>query len=268
MFNLTRDELIWIDKSSIGPIVSVQKFEQALTNQVFLLTDENGQQAIFKRLNLQARDLQDRKRELLVQQLAHDNGLSPKVLACCDQYRLQEYITGNTLDGSPVDAQTIELLAAQLQIIHQLPAEHAQPQRLVFELKRLKKQLNNSVDQVEFLQMLNLATALDNSSTRDVLCHGDLSLNNVLRATDGQIKILDWEYAALAGAPYDLAFCCCINGFSAQQQALLISLYYFLHKEHLSCSLAQLEKECALYLSVFSYINELWAACFLANENC
>ena len=262
MFNLTCDELIWLAKH--GPIVSVQQFEHAVTNQVFLLTDENGQQRIFKRLNLKARDLHDRKRELLVQQLANDNGLSPKVLACCDQYRLQEYITGNTLAGSVVDCQMIELLAAQLQIIHQLPAEHAQPQRLAFELNLLKKKLNSPLDDIEFQQILQLATALDKRTARDVLCHGDLSLNNVLRAGNGQIKILDWEYAVLACAPYDLAICCCINGFNPEQQAQLINHYYFLHKPHLAFSLAQLEKECALYLAVFTYLDQLWTACFLS----
>ena len=262
---LTGDELIWLAGLNLGQIVNVQQLDHALTNQVFLLTDDNAQQTVFKRLNLKARDRQDRKRELSVQKLASDRGLTPKVLADCDKYRLQEYIKGNSLHSTAVDNHTIELLAAQLQIIHQLPAQHAQPQRLAFELQLLKKQLSRPIDECKFQRFLQLATQLDKSSTRDILCHGDLSLNNLLQAENGQIKILDWEYAVLACSAYDLAACSCINAFSSEQQAQLINHYYFLHKPHLSLSLAQLKKETALYLSVFTYLNELWALCFLEN---
>ena len=262
MSALTADELTWLAALNIGQIVSVQPFADALTNQVFLLTDENGQQTVFKRLNLKARNRQDRKRELAVHKLASARGVTPKVLAGSDKYRLQEYIKGNTLSGTAVALYTIELLAAQLQIIHQLPAVHARPQQLAVELQSLRKKLNREIDESEFNHFQRLATQLDKSSTRDILCHGDLSFNNILLAENGQIKILDWEYAVLACAAYDLASCCCINGLSSEQQAQLINHYYLLQKHHLSLSLAQLKKECALYCSVFTYLNEIWALCF------
>lgn len=266
MSPLTADELIWLSSLNLGKIVSVRQFAHALTNQVFLLTDENGQQVVFKRLNLKARDRQDRKRELAVQKLASDQGLTPEVLADCEQYRVQSYIKGDILDSASIDHHTIELFASQLQIIHQLPAKYARPQRLAFELlalkKELKKQRNKAIDEGEFQRFLQLATQLDNSCTRDTLCHGDLSFSNLLQAENGQIKILDWEYAVLACSAYDLASCCCINAFSSEQQAQLINHYYLLHKQHLAVSLAQLKKECALYRSVFAYLNELWEVCF------
>ena len=259
---LTADELLWLSSVNIGKIVSVQPFAYALTNQVFLLTDENSQQVVFKRLNLKARDRHDRRRELAVQKLASERGLTPVVLADCEQYRVQTYIKGETLDSACVAPHIIELLAAQLQIIHQLPTEHARPQRLAYELRTLKKQLNKSIDEGKFQHFLQLATELDKGCIRDTLCHGDLSFSNLLQAENGQIKILDWEYAVLACPAYDLASSCSINGFTAQQQAQLINYYYLLNKAHLSLSLAQLKKECALYRSVFTYLNELWKVCF------
>ena len=259
---LTTDELIWLNSLSLGKIVSVRPFAHALTNQVFLLTNDNGQQTVFKRLNLKARNKQDRKRELAVQKLASAQGLSPKVLADCDKYRVQTYIKGNVLDNSSADHHTTKLFAAQLQSIHQLPAKYAHPQRLAFELQRLKKQLNKPIDEVKFQRFLQLATQLDKNCTKDILCHGDLSFNNLLQTESGQIKVLDWEYAVLACAAYDLAACCCINRFTSEQQAHLINHYYLLQKHHLSLSLAQLKKECALYCSVFTYLNKIWALCF------
>ncbi len=262
MSQLSRDELIWLEELHIGQIVNVQQFAHALTNQVFLLTAENAQQTVFKRLNLKARDLQARKRELAVQKLASDRGISPKVLACCDKYKLQEYIKGQIFDNACVDYHSIELLAAQLQIIHQLPALHAQPQRLAFELQLLKRQIKSPIDEAKFQRFLQLAMHLDKSCARDILCHGDLSFSNVLKAENQQIKILDWEYAVLACAAYDLAACCCINAFSPDLQAQLINHYYFLHQENLSLSLAELKNQYALYHSVFTYLNELWTVCF------
>ena len=265
---LTADELRWLSTVNIGRIVCAQPFSHALTNQVFLLTNENGQQTVFKRLNLKARDRQDRIRELAVQKLASDRGLTPDVLADCEQYRVQTYIKGDILDSASIDSQITKLFAAQLQIIHQLPAKYARPQRLAFELLFLKKRLNKAIDEGKFQRFLQLATQLDKRCIRDTLCHGDLSFSNLLQAENGQIKILDWEYAVLACSAYDLAACSSINAFSSEQQAQLINYYYSLHKDHLSLSLAQLKKECALYLSVFTYLNELWALCFQTATEC
>ncbi|MCW8996539.1 MAG: phosphotransferase [Psychromonas sp.] len=259
---LAADELTWLAGLQIGKIVNVQQFKDARTNQVFLLTDDNALQAVFKRLNLKARDRRSRERELAVHKLASERRLSPAILADCDKYRLQEYIPGNTLASQTVAQHTVELLAAQLQIIHQLPACYASPQALAVELQRLRKQLNSQLDECEFLRFLHLATELDKSSAKDILCHGDLSLNNVLHAENGRIHILDWEYAVLACPAYDLAACSAVNALSAEQQAQLLNHYYFLHQEHLSLSLAQLQNEYALYLSLFTYLNKLWSLCF------
>ncbi|WP_169719593.1 phosphotransferase [Psychromonas aquimarina] len=263
MLNITTDELSWFSELKIGRLLKSEQITHALTNQVFLLTFENNLQYIFKRLNLKARSVEDRKRELAVQKTAAEKGLTAKVIAVCDAYKLQEYIPGQVLSHALVKQNILELLARQLQRIHQLPAGSAQPQQLVYELNLLKKQLNKPVDNNKFAQMLRLADRLDKSSSRDILCHGDLSVNNVLISDQQQIMILDWEYAVTACAAYDLAFCSCINEFNAAQREQLIEHYYCLNQENLTQSLKQLKDECALYFTVFVYINELWALCFL-----
>lgn len=262
---LTFDELAWLATLELDEIVQVQQFKEALTNDVFLLTDAKQQQTIFKRLNLKARSRQDRTKELAVQKLVSGYGLAPKVLADCIEYRLQEYIPGETLQSCVVDKYRIRDLAAQLYTIHQLPAHHAPSQRLVFELQLLKKQLKQPIDNEEFERFLQQAIQLDNSSPRDILCHGDLSFNNILRTSKGHTKFLDWEYAVLACSAYDIAFCSCINQFTLAQQAQLIKDYYLLNKHSQTGPLAQLEKDCVQYFSLFSYINRLWACCFLDN---
>jgi thiamine kinase-like enzyme len=259
---LCSNELVWLSELNLGELVKVKQFAHAITNQVFLLTYDNQQAYIFKRLNMQARNQQQRKRELLVQKLASDSDLTPKLLVSCDNYRLQAYFPGKTLDSAALDNQMVELFAAQLHLIHQLPALYAPPARLAGELQLLKKQLTKPIEESRFNHFLQLATQLDKSCTRDLLCHGDLSFNNLLVDKNGQIKIIDWEYAVLACAAYDLAACCSINKLNTAAQTRLINHYYLLNQEKLSLSLAQFNDQYQLYHALFTYLNELWSRCF------
>ncbi len=243
----------------------VQPLRQALSNEVFLLTFSNGKQSVFKRLNQTARDADDRRCELKVHQLASDAGFTPQVLAYNDHYQLQEYFPGEVLSNSPLTSETVNLLALQLTKIHHLPAVYAQKQSLSSNLKQLKKNRNKHIDQQRFSRILQLALVLDKHSPKNLLCHGDLSLNNLVINSREEVKILDWEYAALACPAYDLASCICINQLNSQQQEVLLREYYVLNKGNLRCSLPVLQKECSLYLTVFDYLNALWTNCFIAD---
>lgn len=263
MNNLNEQELSWLQAQGIDFISRVIQFKNALTNDVFLILTSDNKRFIFKRLNRQARSDADRKSEYLVQQLAAEHGLTPKVIAYNEHYKLQQYIAGDLI---PTKSDNLtELLATQLHRIHQLPALHAPKQRLEFELLRLKHQLPVHVDDHRFQEMLNLAIVLDASSSCDLLCHGDLSLNNILQAPNKQLYILDWEYAVLACAAYDLAFCNCINEFTQKRSKSLIATYYDKLSKPTLYSLDSFQKECELYFQLFSYINELWSLCFVEN---
>ena len=261
---LNADELNWLTEQNIVDINCVTQFQNALTNDVFLITAENNQQFVFKRLNQKARSKDDRKSEFLVQQLASKADLTSKVLAHNNCYKLQQYIEGDLLTIKT--PHLTELLAKQFHRIHELPAKHAPEQRLAFELNRLKKQLPVSIDEIIFDQMMQLAYKLDESSSCDVLCHGDLSLNNILLGDDKQVYIIDWEYAVIGCAAYDLAFCNCINEFSETMRYELIANYFDQKQKPKQYTLESLQKECDLYFKVFKYINELWSLCFIEND--
>lgn len=259
---LTTKELTWFLGLGLGEIEEIMQFTHALTNHVFLISLKNGQQVVFKRLNLKARDLSIRKSELLVQSLASGEGISPQVIADCEQYRVSEYITGTVFTDRALTTETVKILATQLYKIHQLPAKFALSQCLADELVTLNNQLNKSVDQNEFNYFWQLAQKLDKNSPMDTLCHGDLSFNNMIKADDESVKILDWEYTVLACPAYDLAFSSAINEFNEQQQKILIDYYYALNKMNNVDDLQQLQAETILYLSVFKYLNKLWANVF------
>ena len=261
---LVEKELNWLATHNVKHVCDVKKFDNALTNDVFLITDQTNQRYIFKRLNRKARSDEDRQAEFLVQQLAAQHEITPKVLAHSADYKLQQYVQGQLIAAQRNDLSA--LLATQFMRIHQLPALHAPTQRLGFELQQLKTQLPVSIDEVHFGKMLELANMLDSSSPRDTLCHGDLSLNNILQGDDQQLYILDWEYGVIAGVAYDLAFCNCINEFSVAQSDALIAHYYALNGEPKRQSLQSLQQECEQYSILFNYINVLWGLCFLDNE--
>ena len=56
------------------------------------------------------------------------------------------------------------------------------------------------------------------------LCHGDLFANNFLLADNGQIVLLDYEYAGMSDVFYDLA--CFSIGWSAVEKEQLLRLYF------------------------------------------
>ena len=258
---LSTQETAWLNDNNVNEISHVEQFKHALTNDVFLLTTNKNTKYIFKRLNRDARSDEDREEELLVQQLASENGLTTKVLASSKCYRLQQYVEGDLIPNDI--AGLSDFLAVQFHRIHQLPAKHAPKQRLYFELQRLKKQLPVNIDEHYFKEMSLLAKQLDESCACDTLCHGDLSLNNVLQSDGGAIYIIDWEYAVIATPAYDLAFCNCINNFSSSVSSSLIASYHSKFNHPTGASLETLQKKCDLYLTIFNYINELWCVCFV-----
>lgn len=259
---LTDEELAWLTTLNLGTITGATQFVSALTNQVFLITFKNQMQFVFKRLNLAARNRDQRRCELGVQNLASCNGLSAAVIADNEKFRVLSYIKGNVLSEQAVTSGILELLASQFKLIHQLPAKHATEQDLAGELAHLKTQISGNVDESEYLSFLKLAEQLDEESEKNTLCHGDLSLNNIIQEENGSVKVLDWEYTVLACPAYDLGFCCAINEFNQVQIEALIEHYYQLNKSNLALSLTFLQKQCHLYLSFFNYLNRLWRSAF------
>ena len=62
---LSAEELSWLNEQGIGEVSRVTQFENALTNDVFLITGQN-KKFVFKRLNQNARSDEDRQSEFLV----------------------------------------------------------------------------------------------------------------------------------------------------------------------------------------------------------
>jgi thiamine kinase-like enzyme len=262
---LLAQEINWIKQYHSVAILKTVKIEAALTNDVFLLYFADGSKLLFKRLNLDARNTEERYFEIDIQSHAALFGLSAKIIASTNNFRLQEYIEGQSLEGAFVNDDLLKLLAKQLQRIHSLQQNVAMPQQLALELTRLAQQIeekNIVFDKIEFAKFLMLAKELDKSCDKKTLCHGDLSLNNIIKTESGEIKIIDWEYAVAACPAYDLAFCFCINKFNDAEQTILVDTYYLLQTKSLPSSLMAFKANCQQYFTLFNYISRLWKIVF------
>ena len=153
--------------------------------------------------------------ELRLLTLASAHGLAPKVLWQSDDDKtlVMEYIAPHSPPNSaphsaPHSAQmTAESLSVLIKGIHRLSVSDAK-----IDLTRQLQHYTHSarlrgIDDDLLIDPTHpaLKTALAAlASDRDVLCHNDLHPGNILQSDNGLVAI-DWEYAGMGSAYFDLA---------------------------------------------------------------
>ena len=149
--------------------------------------------------------------ELRLLTLASAHGLAPKVLwrSADDRTLVMEYIAPHSPPNSaPHSAQmTAESLSVLITGIHRLSVSDAK-----IDLTRQLQHYTHcarlrGIDDDLLIDPTHpaLKTALAAlASDRDVLCHNDLHPWNILQSDNGLVAI-DWEYAGMGSAYFDLA---------------------------------------------------------------
>ena len=256
---LTDSELFWINQHIQETLISCQKLNQAVTNDVFLLAFSNESQFVFKRLNAKARTSKDRLNEALVHQQMFKAGLSSKLIASNAYYFLQEYIVGQPFGNDDINREMLKVLSAQLSRVHRLSINISSKQSLsavLLDLQAQQQLKNKSLH--DFNEYFQLAQKLDTNSDFDCFCHGDLSFLNLIESTDKSIFIIDWEYAISACRAYDVGSCCAINVLNLEQTAALIDFYFRENALQIEQTKTVFEEDCQSYYSLFIYINKCW----------
>jgi len=199
-----------------------------LTNKSYLISASDGDMvlrlnsAISEALNL------DRATEAEVLALAHRAELCAPLVHydANHQYVVSHFVAGQHWQANEAGLVS---LAALLRRIHALPpvASHLDVHKKVAnywraidskaeftpELRALAEQVNSHIER---------ATALSDGV---YLCHNDLLLENLIVADDGQLYAIDWEYAAMGDAFYELAVVIDGHGLNESQQQLLMTEY-------------------------------------------
>lgn len=159
-------------------------------------------------------------------------GIGPEVVYC-NPVRgtlVTAYIEGKPLRVEGLGAgETIDRVAAALQLLHRQKPD-APEVNIVDRIRAYARELQASDARgwLRARRWLNAARPVLEQyrfgTHRGVLCHNDLTAQNVLEA-DGRLHFIDWEYAARGDPFFDLATLCEDCGLDALDRERLLLAY-------------------------------------------
>ena len=173
-----------------------------------------------------------RATECAVSQLAGEIGIGPEVFYVIEP---EGYLVTSFIDGklpTPEElgqTSNIRRVAEAIRRVHKMDTipERFSPFRVVENsaeiARRFKVDFPDNFDWL--IEQMNIAeAALLKSPFTPRLCHNDLLNANFL--DDGQIRILDWEYAGMGDPVFDLANFSVHHEFSDDQDRWLLEFYF------------------------------------------
>lgn len=170
----------------------------------------------------------DRAAEQAAAAAAHEAGIGPEVTAFLldDGCLVTAFVAGRSLEPADVQA-AVDRVAAALRTIH-----HARPVHAAFSPFRTGERYRSLT--LERGGVLPEACGEAEDAARriegalppfkPVLCHNDLLPANLLDDSE-RIWIIDWEYAAMGDAFFDLGNLSAMNGFSLHDDTELVTGY-------------------------------------------
>lgn len=157
-------------------------------------------------------------------------GLAPAVVAVDAEsgVLLTEYRPGARWEAADVHrAANVARLATLLRALHDLPTElpeFAAERIAVRYLAALPRDVREPRAAQWGDELLLLTRRYDERYSPAAFCHNDLAPANVL--DDGELALVDFEYAVRADPLLDLANLAGMNGFTAEEQRALLAAYH------------------------------------------
>ena len=195
----------------------------------WLATFADGRRAVLRTPMPHSNALLDVVTEARAMDAAASAGIAPAVLAAdADSgVLLTEFRAGDR--WAPADAHrpaNIERLAALLRTLHALPTELP-----AFAAERIASRylaaLPRDVREPRAArwgdELMTLARRYDARCAPTAFCHNDLVAANVI--DDGELALVDFEYAARAAPLLDLANLAAMNGFDGDEQRASLAAY-------------------------------------------
>ncbi len=169
---------------------------QGYCNENYLLV-ANGVKYIVRKL---IRDDIDRKFEWKVHTLAYAEGITAEPLVFDKEQGVMvfEFLEGE--HKTHLALQELKLLAHTLQKLHTIP----------IDAKPIQLQTDTSI--------------IDSYPKEYVLCHNDLNPQNIF--FNGDVKLIDWEYAGVNDRYFDVACVCVEFGMDKQMQKVFLDAYF------------------------------------------
>lgn len=185
----------------------VERLMDGPTNASYLV--ERGNQRFVLRLDKleTARLGLDRNNERVVCEALADAGLTPSYLYfdAAAGVCLRPYVAGRSLGRADLlNRGTLERLAIVLRRLHRLPPVGAQFD-VARAVHRYSAQLATPPAAALAEKAAGLLLEIERQVVTPVLCHNDLVAENVLQTEQGNLLLIDWEYAAIGDPYFDLA---------------------------------------------------------------
>jgi thiamine kinase-like enzyme len=195
----------------------------------WLVTLADGTSAVLRMPEKRSNALLDLETEARAMAAAAAAGLAPPVIASDAEtgVLLTRYRPGSVWTRAVArKPDNIQRVAAVLRALHAVPAELP-----VFAAERIALRylaaLPPGAEAPEADEwgdeLLQLARRYDASFAPTAFCHNDLVAANVL--DDGELALVDFEYAVRADPLLDLANLAGMNGFDREQQRALLAAY-------------------------------------------
>jgi thiamine kinase len=240
-------------------IVASERIKHGLTNESWLV--RTARDAVVVRVsNTAEQELQiDRRSEAAILAAVAAADLGAPVLLC-DPARhvlVTRYLGKPWSFDDALELANIERLALTMQRLHALtPPGGARTVDLSETVEGYLRTLDEHGTQNPLgAQALRIrargAAELLSAGSVACLCHNDAHHLNIV--DDGEVRLIDWEYAGVGERLFDLASACVYHGYDEAQRQRLLSAYLAARDGAIE---GRLDTACWL----FEYVRDLWIA--------
>jgi thiamine kinase-like enzyme len=172
----------------------------------------------------------DRRAERMASEAAAALGIAPAVAAALDDCLVTRFVSCRALTAAEL-AGEVQQLAGDLRAFHdcgvQLPSRFHVPELLDAYATIVRSR--GAALPAEYAEATRVAasicTVLCTSAPQP--CHNDLLAGNVIRSLDdGRLMLVDWEYAGMGDARFDLGNLSVNNDFDEATDERMLSAYH------------------------------------------
>jgi|GEM_PF-6027570 thiamine kinase-like enzyme len=254
-------DLFKIELASVGFInskFSLTPIRKGIANTAFKLKLDSESSPFFvKFFSSAGADRQDRKAQYRLQCNLAKKGLAPNAiyLAKNTSFQIDEWLGDRFLESKNItDVEVIDILSYGLSSVHACGILHNE----LPLINDWKHYLDIApTDDEKLIERFEVCETIWCNSPKKILCHHDLALSHIRLKPN--LKIVDWEYAALSNSAYDIASTVLANDFDNDSATKLIHAYAMLNGKNEK----ELLDEYIYMLQVATLTYDLWHRAFL-----
>ncbi|HUA11398.1 MAG TPA: phosphotransferase [Solirubrobacteraceae bacterium] len=211
-----------------APLADPTPLDGGITNRNYLLDTAAGQ-VVVRRPGKDTSLLGiDRAAEIAASRAAASLGIAPELVGLAGECLVTRYIPGSSLDDGQA-AEHVDVLGRDLRRFHgcgaELPADFRVPDLLARYEQVVRERGGRPPAAYGRAREIAAQVARALRPARAVPCHNDLLPGNILRAQDGALMIVDWEYAGMGDARFDLGNLAVNNHLDEDAEARLLAAY-------------------------------------------